>query len=80
MYHKHITTLKYATHVIRILYGYDIMSKKNKNWKSISIRIGICEAIEKFVEYNPNYGSVSEFVNETLRNRLEQLTHTEVPP
>lgn len=56
------------------------MSTKNKKWKSISIRIGICEAIEKFVENNPNYGSVSEFVNETLRNRLEQVTQTEVPP
>jgi len=56
------------------------MSKKNKKWRSISIRIGICDAIEKFVEINPNYGSVSEFVNETLRNRLEQLTQTEVRP
>jgi len=44
----------------------------SENWRSISVRAALIEAIEEIIRTG-KYGSISEFVNETLRLRIEQL-------
>ena len=47
-------------------------------WKTISIRQELIKEIEKIIKTG-RYRSISEFVSEAIRLRLEELARTEAP-
>lgn len=44
-----------------------------KNWKTVSIPKPLHNLISEFVDNDPRYRSIAEFVSEALRKRLEDL-------
>lgn len=53
------------------------MSERVSNWKTISIRQELIKEIEQALRTG-RYRSISEFVSEAIRLRLEELTRTQV--
>ena len=50
------------------------MPKGNEGFRGVSLKAEIVNEIEKFLEKNPIYRSVAEFVSEAVRLRMEQLS------
>lgn len=50
------------------------MPKKETGFKGVSLKIGLAEAVQKFIDEFPNagYKSVSDFVHDAVRRRLEK--------
>lgn len=46
---------------------------KNEKWKTVSIPTPLYQIISGFVDSDPRYHSISEFVSEAVRRRLEEL-------
>jgi metal-responsive CopG/Arc/MetJ family transcriptional regulator len=44
------------------------------SFKGVSIKTELYTQVENFIEENPSYRSVAEFVSEAIRLRMEEIT------
>ena len=51
----------------------EIMPGKNQNFKGISISKELYHKVKTFVDDNPEYRSIADFVSEAARTRMEQV-------
>ena len=42
-------------------------------WRTVSLPSALLEGVKSFLEENPDYASVSEFIREAIRERLRDL-------
>lgn len=49
------------------------MPSESEGFRGVSLKAEVVKEIEKFIEENPTYRSVAEFVSEAVRLRMEQV-------
>jgi Arc/MetJ-type ribon-helix-helix transcriptional regulator len=49
------------------------MPSESEGFRGVSLKAEVVSEIEKFIEENPTYRSVAEFVSEAVRLRMEQV-------
>jgi hypothetical protein len=53
---------------------------KNSDYKGVSLKKDLVLQIEKYVDENPEYKSVADFLHEAARLRIEELNKSKLTP
>ena len=56
------------------------LPKKDSDYKGVSLKKELVDQIEVFIEKNPQYKSISDFIHEATRIRLEEINKSKILP